>query len=128
MYKMLFLSVTVIILSGCNKQNEATQVTEFSQEASIKLKTAASTYTDRAYQDGEVPLNDFIQMTGKITDTDSQSEQIMKGDRFVLQTDSAKYQVFNQQETTLYLEDEVTVYGEYYGFIKGTLIERITKQ
>ncbi|OTN75423.1 hypothetical protein A5886_000493 [Enterococcus sp. 8G7_MSG3316] len=126
MYKLLFLFVAILILSGCGIQNEETQVREFSLEATTKLKTAATIYPDRAYQDGEVPLNEWIQMTGKITDTDSQSEEIRKGDRFVLQTDSAKYQIFNQQETTLYLNDEVTVYGEYYGFIKGTLIERNT--
>ncbi len=117
-----------MILSGCTLQSESTQTAKFSQETVTKLKTAAKIYTDLAYQEGEVPLNEFVQMTGKITDTDSQDAQIKEGDRFVLQTDSAKYQVFNQQGTVLYLEEEVTVYGEYYGFIKGTLIERNTEK
>ena len=40
-----------------------------------------------------------------------------------MKSGSSKYQVFNEQKKKLKIGDEVTVYGEYYGFLKGTLIE-----
>ncbi|MHA4801792.1 hypothetical protein ACX0E5_16380, partial [Enterococcus faecium] len=74
-------------------------------------------------QNGDVRLNEYISLKGEIVESDSRSSLIKKGDRFILKSGSSKYQVFNEQKKKLKIGDEVTVYGEYYGFLKGTLIE-----
>ena len=42
-----------------------------------------------------------------------------------LQNGGSQYQVFNEQDLPSRLGEDVVVYGEYYGFIKGSLIERM---
>ncbi|MDA9429598.1 hypothetical protein QJ527_08355 [Enterococcus mundtii] len=68
-------------------------------------------------------MHQWVKIEGKIIRSDGQ-EQIAKGDRFILRSGSSDYQVFNEQATTINVGDEVLVYGEYYGFIKGFFIER----
>ncbi|HAP5023191.1 TPA: hypothetical protein IUY12_001800, partial [Enterococcus faecalis EX166083VC20] len=96
---------------------------EFDEESLQNLKETAQSYSETELQNGDVRLNEYISLKGEIVESDSRSSLIKKGDRFILKSGSSKYQVFNEQKKKLKIGDEVTVYGEYYGFLKGTLIE-----
>lgn len=121
---LILLSFSLLTLGACGTdKSETDTVNDFSKEAITNLKVQTKAYTDEELQAGEVPLNEYIQIEGEITKTDG-GKEIVKGDRFVLQSGDSQYQVFNEQETPLALGDRVTVYGEYYGIIKGMLIER----
>ena len=104
-----------IVYVGCEK--------EFDEESLQNLKETAQSYSETELQNGDVRLNEYISLKGEIVESDSRSSLIKKGDRFILKSGSSKYQVFNEQKKKLKIGDEVTVYGEYYGFLKGTLIE-----
>jgi outer membrane lipoprotein-sorting protein len=119
---LLFILVIVLILTGCEHEDKKTSA--FSNEVTEQMKETATSYSDVDFSNGDVPLHETVRLEGTIIKSDSQDNQIEKGHRFILKTEKAQYQVFNEQETTLYLDDSVTVYGEYYGFIKGILIER----
>lgn len=121
---LILLGFSLLTLGACgNNRAEKETVDDFSKEAITNLKAQTKIYSDEDLQTGEVPLNEYIQIEGEITKTDG-GEKITKGDRFVLQSGDSQYQVFNEQDTPLSLGDQVTVYGEYYGIIKGMLIER----
>lgn len=121
---LILLAFSLLTLGACgNDKSESETVNDFSKEAITNLKSQTKAYSDEALQAGEVPLNEYIQIEGEITKTDG-GKKITKGDRFVLQSGNSQYQVFNEQEAPLSLGDWVTVYGEYYGIIKGMLIER----
>lgn len=87
------------------------------------IQQKAQVFTEKEYQSAEVPLHEWVKIEGKIIQSDRQ-EDIKKGDRFILRSGSSNYHVFNEQTAKIKVGDEVIVYGEYYGFIKGILIER----
>ncbi|WP_086347715.1 hypothetical protein [Candidatus Enterococcus clewellii] len=117
--------VLFTLVSGCssNKQETKKQAS-FSNEAVEKLKEKAAQYSEQEFQEGEVPLNTFVQISGTILKSDSGEQQLKKGDRFILSNGDSQYQVFNEQENSFEVGEDVTVYGEYYGFLKGILIEK----
>ncbi|MBS7577677.1 MULTISPECIES: hypothetical protein [unclassified Enterococcus] len=110
------------VLSSCDKQ----QVEQFNQdtldENGIVLKAKA--YTDEQYKLGEVPLHEFVQIKGEITKTDQKNNLISKNTRFILKTEQGKYQILHGVDEKFKIGDTVTVYGEYYGFIKAMKIEQ----
>lgn len=129
-YKTSFLLFFVlIILTSCSfkSQTNEKQESNFSKENIGRIKDKSKKFSNEELQNGEVPLYEYIQLAGKIIISDSKDKSIEKGDRFILQQGEYKYQVINEQESVLNIGDQVTVYGEYYGFIKGSLIERSTK-
>ncbi|WP_158661720.1 hypothetical protein [Enterococcus timonensis] len=119
---LIIFSLGLIGLTSCKNTSEKNQ--NFTEETILQLKQKAKTYTAAKFQDGTIPLNDFVQLSGVITKTDGDADNIQKGDRFVIEDDQTKVQVFNQQNTILKLGDQVTVYSEYYGFITASLIEK----
>ena len=114
----IFTFFTNFALTGCKSGEK-----EFDEESLQNLKETAQSYSETELQNGDVRLNEYISLKGEIVESDSRSSLIKKGDRFILKSGSSKYQVFNEQKKKLKIGDEVTVYGEYYGFLKGTLIE-----
>lgn len=121
---MILVLICLITLSSCSEK-EASTITQFDDKTLVGLKDNAKTYTEEEFQNSEVPLNEFIQISGEIIQSEkTDSEVIDKGTRFVLKSGDSKYQVFNEQMTPLLVGDKVTVYGEYYGIIKGTIIEK----
>ncbi|MGX7013973.1 hypothetical protein [Vagococcus silagei] len=116
------LIILLLFLTGCSaKLKENSFPTDEDFEKAIVSKS--SSYSTEEYQNGEVPLHEYIKMKGKIIKSDSKSKKIKKGDRFVLLNDGEEYQIFNEQDKELKIEDEITVYGEYYGFVKTSYIE-----
>ena len=113
-----FFLLILLALTGCKSGEK-----EFDEESLQNLKETAQSYSETELQNGDVRLNEYISLKGEIVESDSRSSLIKKGDRFILKSGSSKYQVFNEQKKKLKIGDEVTVYGEYYGFLKGTLIE-----
>ncbi|MBP1045872.1 hypothetical protein I6N96_06230 [Enterococcus sp. BWM-S5] len=125
--RYLLLSVLLLsFLSGCSSEmkGESERQASFSKEAVENIKEKAKHYSNQAFQDGEVPLNEFVQIKGTILKSDSSEKVLKKGDRFILISENSQYQVFNEQENDFEVGDDVTVYGEYYGFLKGILIEK----
>ncbi|MGC6769485.1 hypothetical protein [Enterococcus sp. LJL51] len=128
--KFLLLFILVIacftgFVSFANqKEPEAIKQNNFSKKMVAELKNKAKTYSEEDFQEGNVPLNEFICINGQIIKSDSKEETIKKGDRFMLLSGDSRYQVINEQEELLRIGDNVTVYGEYYGFLKGTFIEQ----
>lgn len=115
---LFFLSL--LFLTACQKNSN--QVTSFSSQALTSIKGKAKIYSEKELQSGKVPLNDFIKIEGEIIKADRGSK-IKKGDRFILHSEGSDYQIFNEQEKKFSIGDEVIVYGEYYGFIKGIVLE-----
>lgn len=121
--------ILLIILAGavlicCVGKKDGGSTHEFNKTSNIKLQTEAKKYSEEELQNGEVPLNEYIQLSGEIIQSDSKTNKIEKGDRFILKSGSSKYQVFNEQPISLEVGEDVTVYGEYYGFIKGIVINK----
>lgn len=97
----------------------------FDNQTREGIKKNANAYSEKEFQDNEVPLHDFVQLTGEITMSEKKSSaMIEKGTRFVIQSGDSQYQIFNEQTLPLKVGETVTVYGEYYGFIKAILIEK----
>lgn len=121
-----FLLSLVVSMTACGNaaSNEEVKKYNFSEKTTKNLMTMAKCYTEEELQNGEVPLNEYIQLSGEIIVSDGKEDVIQKGDRFILKSGDSQYQVFNEQEQLLQVGDKVTVYGEYYGFLKGTVIER----
>lgn len=122
-----FLTVFLIVnLSACHlsMDTDTTDTDNFSEVTTENLKHYAKKYSEEELQDGSVPLNEYIQISGEIIQSDSKTIEIEKGDRFILMSGQSKYQVFNEQDDVLKIGDLITVYGEYYGFLKGSLIEK----
>jgi|SRR5699024_4116336 len=121
---LLLLFVLLLGGTGCS-QNDKTQAKEeqFTATVETEIKKKTNKYTEKEFQTADVPLNDFVQLTGEITRSDG-DETLKKGDRFILKSGSSNYQIFNEQEYPFSIGDRVTVYGEYYGFIKAIAIEK----
>ncbi|EGC70719.1 hypothetical protein NGF69_04995 [Enterococcus casseliflavus] len=119
----LFILGLLMGLTACSP-NEATQTQAFSQSSEKQLKERALCYSDEDFSQGVVPLHEFVKLSGTIVKSDAKTADIEKGNRFILETAAGQYQVFNEQSQQLKLQEVVTIYGEYYGFIKATLIER----
>lgn len=122
----VLLIALLIIASACSgtQQEEQEKQAAFSKETVENLKAKAEQYSKQEFQEGEVPLNTFVQISGTILKSDSGEKKIKKGDRFILMDGDSRYQVFNEQEDSFEIGEAVTVYGEYYGFLKGILIEK----
>lgn len=114
----------LISFSGCALQiNESGEKErEFTQKTKEGIKKNAKQYTEKEFQSANVPLNEFVQISGEIIQSDRE-KKIEKGDRFLLKSGSSRYQVFNEQDIPIHVGDSVIVYGEYYGFIKAILVE-----
>lgn len=120
---LLILIISVSVLTGCNRK----QVEAFNQDTLNEngIVSKAKVYTDAQYQSGDVPLHKFVQLKGKITDTDQKDNLVKKNARFVLKTDKGRYQIINDVEGNYEIGDTVIIYGEYYGFIKAMkIVER----
>lgn len=129
MKKILLIFTFILsaqVLTGCGSgaSSEKEKQTDFSSASEQGIKKKAKEYTEEELQNDEVPLNEYIKLTGKIEKSDGEGETLKKGDRFILSSGSSQYQVFNEQEQSFSIGDTVTVYGEYYGFIKAFLIEK----
>ena len=123
MINTLFILSVLLVLTGCSSQERMREQT-FSKTSTNQLKEKAGIYSDEEFSKGVVPLHEFVKLSGTIIKSDSKKSELEKGDRFVLETADGQYQVFNEQSQGLQLHERVTIYGEYYGFIKATLIER----
>ncbi|MBO1300946.1 MULTISPECIES: hypothetical protein [unclassified Enterococcus] len=108
--------------AGCQANNRQQEIA-FEDQVKEEIQQKAHVFTEKEYQSGEVPLHVWVKIEGKIIQADRGNE-IEKGDRFILRSGSSDYQIFNEQTAKIDVGDEVIVYGEYYGFIKGILIER----
>jgi hypothetical protein len=116
---LVLLLLGLVSLTACaDKKAE-----NFAQQSSQPLSQKAKIYTDEQYQNGEVALHDYVQIQGKISKTDEKDGHIKKDSRFILKTTAGNYQVINATDTSLQTGDTVTVYGEYYGFIKAMQID-----
>ncbi|MBP1048279.1 hypothetical protein I6N96_18450 [Enterococcus sp. BWM-S5] len=115
------LILLVPLLSSCaNREAVDSFDKQFKEEAAKIYKQ----YSSRAFQQGEVELNTFVQLSGVITVTDNQDGcSIKKNDRFILEVEGDRYQVINYSDSEWELTERVTVYGEYYGFIKAEEIK-----
>lgn len=124
--KKLLLIVAVfsslLLTAGCGA-TETKGDQAFTEEAAVNLRKNAIAYSKEDLEADNVPLNSFIKVTGKITATDSEDGKVGKGTRFKLNSDGYDIQIFNEQTESYQVGDEVTVYGEYYGFIKGAVID-----
>lgn len=113
----------LLVSSGCGGSKENAQNNQFTNEVTREIRQKAKHYTEQELQNTEVPLHAFIQLEGEIIRSDG-GKTILKGDRFILRSGSSNYQIFNEQKEAISIGDQVTVYGEYYGFIKGIIIEK----
>ncbi|MGX7133042.1 hypothetical protein [Enterococcus songbeiensis] len=124
-FLLFLLLISFSLLTSCkdNSKEADTQVS-FTSEYEQKLKDKAKSYSEEELQSGEVSLNEFIKIHGTVLQSDSKQMKIKKGDRFILKSGTSNYQIFNEQEKPIKIGDRIIVYGEYYGFLKGTLIEK----
>src|SRR5699024_11412705 len=69
---LLLLFVLLLGGTGCS-QNDKTQAKEeqFTATVETEIKKKANKYTEKEFQTADVPLNDFVQLTGEITDRKS---------------------------------------------------------
>lgn len=125
---ILFVFASIIRVS-CHSPSSLNRKYDdnFSKENIERIKENSKVFSNEELQNGEVPLYEYIQLTGKIIISDSGDKSIEKGERFILERRAYQFHVINEQETPLKIGVQVSVYGEYYGFIKGTLIERSTE-
>lgn len=94
-----------------------------------RLIQKATAYSARAYDAGDVPLHAMVKVAGTVGQTDGKNQKFaQKHDRFILEMATGRLQVFNNQEQTFQTGDQVTVYGEYYGFVQSRLIEVIANE
>lgn len=122
--RILLFSLCLTALSGCSFSEETERQATFSEEAVEQIKEKAKKYSEEDFKEGLVPLNEFVQLSGTILKSDSQEQTLKKGDRFILVSGESQYQVFNEQENSFEVGEKIVVYGEYYGFLKGILIEK----
>lgn len=122
------LLTLVLLMVGCSPANGEKEAKAFTEEAAVNLRKQAVSYSKEELMADTIPLNTFIKVTGKITATDTSDGQVDKGARFKLNSEGYDIQIFNEQEKVYQVGDEVTVYGEYYGFIKGAVIDATENQ
>jgi hypothetical protein len=122
--RLILLSFLTLSLGlvGCGSSKNNTE--NFSKETVADLKVKAKHYTMVDFKKDKVPLNEYVVCSGTITKIEDNKQSLAKGDRFILKNGSSKFQIFNEQDQTFEIGSKVTVYGEYYGFIKGTVIEK----
>ncbi|MGI8170428.1 hypothetical protein ACR0Q6_12110 [Enterococcus lactis] len=100
------------------------QINNFSKKQEEKLKENARSVSEQEWQNDEVSLREIVSLEGTITKSDRKSNKVENGDRFLLQTQGNVFMIFNDQDQCFRVGERIKVYGEYYGFIKGQLIER----
>ena len=119
---VLLLPLALLIV-GCGQQDQA-QAADFTKKTTTGIRSKAKHYQAKAYQKETIPAHSYVQLVGRVVKTDAAGKNIRLGDRFILQQGRLKVQVFNQAKTTVRLGQTVTVYGEYYGFVKGYVIDQ----
>ncbi|AIM24548.1 hypothetical protein [Melissococcus plutonius] len=122
-----FILVIFLFVGGCTKKETEKTTNQFSHETIQRIKKTAKSYSENELQSGQVPLHTYLQLTGKIIKSDSKTATIKREDRFIFESDQNHYQVFNEQSMKLKIGDTITVYGEYYGFLKAIFVERVKK-
>ncbi|BAL62701.1 hypothetical protein QQG09_00120 [Melissococcus plutonius] len=122
-----FILVIFLFVGGCTKKETEKTTNQFSHETIQRIKKTAKSYSENELQSGQVPLHTYLQLTGKIIKSDSKTATIKREDRFILESGQNHYQVFNEQSMKLKIGDTITVYGEYYGFLKAIFVERVKK-
>lgn len=109
-------------LSGCKMETKV--IREFDESFQDNLTHQGEEYSAEAYENDAVPLKTYIKISGTVSQTDAEDAQsIKKDDRFVIEFDGVSIQIINSTSTTLSLNENVTVYGVYYGFVQA---EKIT--
>ncbi|MGC6767951.1 hypothetical protein [Enterococcus sp. LJL51] len=120
-YLLFLLFFTIIFLSSCGEQE---RLHSFDHQVEEETAAIYKHYSAEAFQNGDVPPNTLIQLSGVITVTDNDDGQsVKKNDRFILEAEGQRYQVINYSDSEWQLAEQVTVYGEYYGFIKAEQIK-----
>lgn len=120
----LFCLLCLLFLTGCTSANA--QEAKFDQDTTRGAELHAKEYSLRSYELGKIPLHTYVKFSGKILKKDTTGRVIRKDDRFIIAKDQVKVQVISQVDTNCQIGDQVTVYGEYYGFIKGINIMKST--
>ncbi|MBL4937154.1 hypothetical protein JK636_15495 [Clostridium sp. YIM B02515] len=121
---LFIIVISVIFFYGCAKARPSTKDNK-QNILSEELKKKAKVYKNEEYQNGEVPLETYIKMEDKILQTNNKDKKIVyKGDRFILENNGVKYQVFSGTNTTGNVDDQIIIYGTYYVFIKSDVIEK----
>lgn len=117
--RLCFCCLFLLLLGGCQKaQIEATD-----QQVPQQLVKKSVEYSVEQWKDDDIPLNELVKVNGKIEKSDGHSKKVKYQDRFILNFDGYRIQVMNNQKKVFHLGDQVTVYGEYYGFVKAMYIQ-----
>lgn len=118
----LLLMFMVVFLSSCGNQE---RIHSFDRQVEGQAEKIYKPYTAKSFQNGEIPPNTPVQIRGTITMTDNaDGRSIKKNDRFILEAEGERYQIINGSDSEWKLLECVTIYGEYYGFIKAEEIKK----
>ncbi|CUX98387.1 hypothetical protein ACVWIQ_02625 [Enterococcus faecium] len=120
---MVIVICSLFLATGYMNDNRK-QINNFSKKQEEKLKENARSVSEQEWQNDEVPLREMVSLEGTIIKSDRKSGKVENGDRFLLQTQGNVFMIFNDQNQCFRVGERIKVYGEYYGFIKGLLIER----
>ncbi|WP_181047816.1 hypothetical protein [Enterococcus faecium] len=120
---MVIVICSLFLATGYMNDNHK-QINNFSKKQEEKLKENARSVSEQEWQNDEVPLREMVSLEGTIIKSDRKSGKVENGDRFLLQTQGNVFMIFNDQNQCFRVGEQIKVYGEYYGFIKGLLIER----
>ncbi|MCC4053915.1 hypothetical protein [Enterococcus faecium] len=120
---MVIVICSLFLATGYMNDNRK-QINNFSKNQEEKLKENARSVSEQEWQNDEVPLREMVSLEGTIIKSDRKSGKVENGDRFLLQTQGNVFMIFNDQNQCFRVGERIKVYGEYYGFIKGLLIER----
>lgn len=120
---MVIVICSLFLATGYINDNRK-QINNFSKKQEEKLKENARSVSEQEWQNDEVPLREMVSLEGTIIKSDRKSGKVENGDRFLLQTQGNVFMIFNDQNQCFRVGERIKVYGEYYGFIKGLLIER----
>ncbi|MFN6912935.1 hypothetical protein [Enterococcus faecium] len=120
---MVIVICSLFLATGYMNDNRK-QINNFSKKQEEKLKENARSVSEQEWQNDEVPLREMVSLEGTIIKSDRKSGKLENGDRFLLQTQGNVFMIFNDQNQCFRVGERIKVYGEYYGFIKGMLIER----
>ncbi len=119
---LLLIATLTAGIAGCGRQSSGSE-RDFTKKTQAGIVRKAKVYPLRAYQQTKVPTHAFVKLSGQIVKTDSGSRQVGQGDRFILKRKSLRVQVLNQATGNWRVGEHVTVYGEYYGFIKSYVVK-----
>ncbi|WP_321384833.1 hypothetical protein [uncultured Enterococcus sp.] len=118
----LLLMLMIVFLSSCGNQE---RIHSFDRQVEEQASKIYKPYAAKSFQNGEIPPNTLVQIRGTITVTDNaDGRSIKKNDRFILEAEGERYQVINGSDSEWTLLECVTIYGEYYGFIKAEEIKK----